>query len=82
MWEKEKMLATSISSFSHNVFYPLKNKIKNNIQFNKHIYFVVCKWFQCSGLNSLPKDKILDWSKLKAYADDKINTNENMKFVL
>ena len=26
--------------------------------------------------NSLPNDKILDWSKLKAFADDKINLNK------
>ena len=25
------------------------------------------------SFNSLPNDKILDWSKLKAFADDKIN---------
>ena len=30
--------------------------------------------------NSLPNDKILDWSKLKAFADDKINMNEKLKF--
>ena len=34
------------------------------------------------ALNSLPNDKILDWSKLKAFADDKINVTEKMKFVL
>ena len=33
-------------------------------------------------LVSLPNDKILDWSKLKAYADDKINVTEKLKFVL
>ena len=27
-------------------------------------------------LDSLPNDKILDWSKLKAFADDKINVTE------
>ena len=31
--------------------------------------------------NSLPNDKILDWSKLKAFADDKINITEKLKFV-
>ena len=31
--------------------------------------------------NSLPNDKILDWSKLKAVADDKINATEIFKFV-
>ena len=26
LWEREKMLQTSIFSFSHNVFYPMKDK--------------------------------------------------------
>ena len=34
--------------------------------------------FQC--LKSLPNDKILDWSKLKAFADDLINLNQKLKF--
>ena len=33
-------------------------------------------------VNSLPKNKILDWSKLKAFADDKINVTKELKFVL
>ena len=32
--------------------------------------------------NPLPNDKILDWSKLKAIADHKINVTEKLKFVL
>ena len=32
--------------------------------------------------NSSPNDKILDWSKLKAFADNKINETEKLKFVL
>ena len=32
--------------------------------------------------NSLPNNKILDWSKLKAFADDKLNAIQKMKFVL
>ena len=36
------MLVTGIFSFSHNVFYPVKNKF----QFDSHIYFVVCNRFQ------------------------------------
>ena len=31
-------------------------------------------------LNSLTNDNILDWSKLKAFADDKINVNQKLKF--
>ena len=30
-------------------------------------------------MNSLPNDKILDWSKLKAFADDKINVIKKLK---
>ena len=33
-------------------------------------------------LNSLTNDKILDGSKIKAFADDKINVTQEMKFVL
>ena len=32
--------------------------------------------------NFLPNNKILDWSKLKAFADDKINVNQKLNFVL
>ena len=32
--------------------------------------------------SSLPNNKILDWSKLKAFADDKIDVTEKFKFVL
>ena len=35
-----------------------------------------------SFVNSLPNDVFLGWSKFKAFADDKINDNENFKFVL
>ena len=37
---------------------------------------------QVCVLNSLPNDKILDWFKLKAVADDKINLAEKLKPVL
>ena len=43
LWEKEKILVTSIFSFSHNVFYPSQNKFHCFI----HIYYVICKWFNC-----------------------------------
>ena len=45
----------------------------------KHFHFVVCICFQ---FQSLPDDKILDLSKLKAFADDKISMIEKLKFVL
>ena len=34
------------------------------------------------SFNSLPNNKILDQSKLKAFADDKIKVIEKLKFVL
>ena len=33
-------------------------------------------------INSLPNDNILDWSKFKAFADDKIYVTDTLKFVL
>ena len=42
MWEKEKMLVTRIFSYSHNVFYPIKDK---NLHFS-NFQFVVCKCFE------------------------------------
>ena len=33
-------------------------------------------------VKSLPNNKIMDWSKLKALADNKLNSTEKMKFVL
>ena len=34
------------------------------------------------SLNTLPNNKILDWSKSKAFADYKINVIKRLKFVL
>ena len=33
-------------------------------------------------INSLPNEKFLDWAKLKAFADNKINVTEKLKFIL
>ena len=38
--------------------------------------------FSPSGINPLLNDKILEWSKFKAFADDKINLTEQLLFVL
>ena len=39
-------------------------------------------WKSKSMVNSLPIDKIVDWSNLKASAGDKIRVTEKLKFVL
>ena len=60
------MLVTSIFSFFHNVFYPFQYT-KNPIQFKCLI-----------DHNAIypPFDKILKGTKLKAFADDKMNVAE------
>ena len=50
-----------------------------------HLSEVKAKFLPLSSthlVNSLPKDKNLDLSKLKAFADDKIYVIEKLKFVL
>ena len=42
-----------------------------------NVFFAVLKL-----INSLRHNKILDWSKLKAFADNKMNLNEKLKIVL
>ena len=34
------------------------------------------------NFNLLPNNKFLDWSKLKAFADEKFNITQTLKFVL
>ena len=34
-----------------------------------------------NGFNSIPNDRILDRSKFKGFADNKMNVTENLKFV-
>ena len=65
MWDKEKLLLTSSFFFSHSVFN----------SFWKSLNFVVRE-----RVNSLPNDKNLDLSKLKAFADNKIIVNKKLKF--
>ena len=42
LWEKEKLLVTTIFSFSHSAFYPYQNKFK----MFSHVYEVAWKCFQ------------------------------------
>ena len=39
------------------------------------------KFFR-NSIDPLPNDKILDWSKFKAFADDKMIVTQKLKFVL
>ena len=44
--------------------------------------FINITVFPKSSFNPLSKDKILDWFKLKTFADDKINVTQKQKFSL
>ena len=39
-------------------------------------------YLNCTNLNPLPDGKFLDWSKLKALANNKINVTQKLKFVV
>ena len=62
----------ALYSFSQNVFSPVIDKFQ----------VVICKCFQILQVQTLPSDKIVNWSKLKAFAGYKINVNEKLKFGL
>ena len=48
------------------------------------IYVQNINFYQSAGggINPLPNNKILAWSELKAFADNKIDATEKLKFVL
>ena len=61
--ENEKMMVTSIFSFSHNI--SLSGWLKVGIVWQR--------------VNPLPDDTILDWSKLKQLADDNFRFDESSR---
>ena len=72
LWEKEKLLVTSNFFFPHSVFNRLVQLTRKNPGlFGNDL-----------TLNPLPNVKILDWSQLKAFADDTMNVTEKWKFLL
>ena len=73
---KEKLLVTSNSSFSYSVFKRLVLQThKNQGLFGKGLIYHV------NILKTLPKNKTLASSKLKAFADDKLNVPRNTTIV-
>ena len=63
--------------------YSQQEKQSRTRQKGRNAITIVCESNFCSNsINSLPNNKIYDWSKLKAFADDKISINEKLKFGL
>ena len=54
---------------------------KTGTIFTYHLYIFTKRQNFRLVLN-LPNKKIIDWSKLKAFADDKMSVSEKLKFVL
>ena len=75
--KKEKVIVTIDFSFAHKVFCPIKENLHHLNHFE--IFFWKCSQFgqelNCRLLNLLPNKKFLEWSKLKAFADDKKKKN-------
>ena len=69
--KKEKILITNIFYFTPNGFH---------IDFFLRIVKIRDRLIK--RFNSSPNDKLVHWSKLKAFADDKINVPEKLKFLL
>ena len=77
-------MVTSIFSFSRTVFYPSTKQIS---VFQSHLFccLQICDLERFKKLSfgkdlTLPNDKILGVTKLKAFADDKINVSQLMNF--
>ena len=68
-------------------FHQLKNCRLQTLSIWKSLKFVIWErvnfvlWYKHdpAAFNSLPDDKILDWSKLKALADKNLNVNNKLK---
>ena len=60
---------SSISLFSRNVFSAIKIK-SHHLSKNRYVDCKAFNFVVLESVNSLPDDKILDWSKLKQIADD------------
>ena len=65
--------------------YHAKNwfeKLQESMARHSCCYISTTKIILKMGINSLPNDKFLDWSRFKAFEDNKINVSERLKFVL
>ena len=63
----------------------MKKKVyftEQSFTMHQNFKFIFKESFEKFILISLLNDKILGWSKLKAFADDKINANKKLKYGL
>ena len=73
IWLRPKLCRLVKSKTKKKVLSILKTFSDNNSMKLKSCFFF---------FNPLPNNKIFDWSKLKAFADDNINVNEKIQYIL
>ena len=81
--KKDKYLSEMKTFFFSVVRKAFMEKKKFLITSNNFFHNVFHRHsLQLQLINSLPNDKILNLPKLKAFADDKINVTQKLKFAL
>ena len=82
LWEMEKMPVNSIFLFSQDVFLTYKIYIKRfQLKSICRLKMLLTRLKFLHLVNFLPNEKISDWTKLKAVADDNFNMAPMIKFV-
>ena len=83
MWHRIIYLATTVQTWKPTLA-PLGTWSSKTIEWRKTLFNQLPIMLLSIPIfvNSLPNNKIFDWSKSKAFADDKINVTEKLKFVL
>ena len=77
MWETEKMLVTNIFSFSHNVFYPLRDKFYH---FPPYLIFCLQNAFNLDHFETFCSQKLTNNSCV-GDEQDPVNSSTNDKFL-
>ena len=75
-WRREKILEVYKKSLVASISFFCNSSFESLLSLDLWKLGMMWLWV------SLPDDKILDWSKFKAFADDKINVKKKLKFGL
>ena len=73
---------TSVDVPENNIHHLLDTILLQQCSLSLHKIFIKFCHVDFNSYNPLPNDKILDLSKLKTFADNKINVTQKLKFAL
>ena len=76
---RSKNIFTDISRYPTGK-HEIKTFLSFQMMFSKAVFILKVKMIEVFD-NSVTNDQFLDWSKLKVFADDKMNVTEKLKFV-